>query len=64
MTKAEIWDLIVSRTDLHDRLYMRLLEHSEPEDWINRILSAAITHVDSERTTTPNLGATYARARR
>lgn len=65
MTKAEIWDIIVSKTDHRDRDYLRLFEHSAPEDWIARILSAAVTHIDSERSTTPSIGATtYARARR
>lgn len=65
MTKAEIWDIIVFMTNHRDRDYLRLFEHSAPEDWIARILSAAVTHIDSERSTTPSIGATtYARARR
>lgn len=65
MTKAEIWDIIVSKTDHRDRDRLRLFEHSSPEDWLLRLLAAATDHLDATSTTTPSIGApTYARARR
>lgn len=65
MTKAEIWDIIVSNTDHRDRDRLRLFEHSAPEDWLVYILGAATRHLDATSTTTPSIGApTYARARR
>ena len=64
MTKAEIWDLIVSKTDSRDRIRLRLLEHSSPEDWILRLLAATCAHLDDTPETLTALGATYARTRR
>ena len=67
MTKAEIWDLIVSKTDSRDRIRLRLLEHSSPEHWIIRLLAATINHLDAfpeDADRHATIGATYARARR
>ena len=65
MTKAEIWDIIVSMTDHRDRDRLRLLEHSAPELWIAILLGAATRHLDNTSTNSPSMGPmTYARARR